>query len=146
MVDITKHIYPVTILEKHLDTFGHVNNATYLELYEEARWDLITNNGWGLKEIYQRQIGPVITSLNIQYKREITNRETIRIETQVSSFRNKKILCLEQKMIKEDGSVANTMVMEAGLFDLKERRLLDPTDEWMAALGVKGEWQELYEA
>ncbi len=32
------HEYHLLILEKHLDTFGHVNNASYLEILEEARW------------------------------------------------------------------------------------------------------------
>jgi len=27
--------YQKEILEQHLDTFGHVNNAVYLSLYEE---------------------------------------------------------------------------------------------------------------
>jgi acyl-CoA thioester hydrolase len=142
VTDITKHIYELTITEKHLDTFGHVNNATYLELYEEARWDLITAGGWGLKEIQARKIGPVVTSINIQYKRELKNREKVRIETIFGGFRNSKILYLDQQMVKEDGTVANVMKLEAGLFDLEKRRLLDPSDEWMAALGVKGNWQE----
>lgn len=136
MTEITKHSFSVLITEKHLDTFGHVNNATYLELYEEARWDLITAGGWGLSEIKKREIGPVVTSLNIQYKREIKNREEIVIETIFDGFRNSKILTLKQQMINSDGAVANTMSIEAGLFDLKNRRLLDPTDEWMRALGV----------
>ena len=136
MTEITKHSYSVLITEKHLDTFGHVNNATYLELYEEARWDLITAGGWGLSEIKKREIGPVVTSLNIQYKREIKNREEIVIETIFDGFRNSKILTLKQQMVNSDGVVANTMSIEAGLFDLKNRRLLDPTDEWMRALGV----------
>jgi acyl-CoA thioester hydrolase len=45
------HTYPLTIKETYLDTFGHVNNAMYLALLEEARWDLITTNGYGLKII-----------------------------------------------------------------------------------------------
>ena len=28
----------------HLDLYGHVNNARYLEFLEEARWDLFDNN------------------------------------------------------------------------------------------------------
>ena len=36
------HEYALVIREQHLDTFGHVNNAKYLEILEEARWDLIT--------------------------------------------------------------------------------------------------------
>ena len=141
MTDITKHEYEILITEKHLDTFGHVNNATYLELYEEARWDLITEGGWGLTEIQEKKIGPVVTSINIQYKRELKNREKVTVETVFGGFRNSKILYLEQQMIKEDGTVANVMKLEAGLFDLEKRRLLDPSDEWMAALGVRGDWK-----
>ena len=44
-------IYPVQIRERHLDTFGHVNNAKYLELYEEARWEIINSRGYDLKQI-----------------------------------------------------------------------------------------------
>lgn len=142
MTDITTHKYEILITEKHLDTFGHVNNATYLELYEEARWDLITAGGWGLKDIQEKKIGPIVTSINIQYKRELINREKIVVETKFAGFRNSKILYLEQQMLKADGTIANTMTMEAGLFDLQKRRLLDPSDEWMHALGVSGNWQE----
>ncbi len=39
------------IREQHLDTFGHVNNARYLELFEQARWDFITDNGFGLEQV-----------------------------------------------------------------------------------------------
>ena len=48
------HEYPLLIVERHLDTFGHVNNATYLELFEEARWDWLQQNGYGLDEIRKR--------------------------------------------------------------------------------------------
>ena len=43
--------YPLVILERHLDMLGHVNNATYLEIFEEARWDFIERRGHGLKNI-----------------------------------------------------------------------------------------------
>ena len=49
--------YPLTILEKHLDSFGHVNNATYLHLYEEARWDFITKRGFGLARVLAGLVG-----------------------------------------------------------------------------------------
>jgi thioesterase III len=28
----------ILIREEHLDTFGHVNNARYLEIFGQARW------------------------------------------------------------------------------------------------------------
>ena len=55
-------IYTVMIKENHLDTFGHVNNAAYLTLYEEARWDFITKNGYGLEVIQNEKKGPMYES------------------------------------------------------------------------------------
>lgn len=140
---INTHIYEVLITEKHLDTFGHVNNAVYLELYEEARWDLITKGGWGLDKIMKEKVGPVITSLKIDFKREIKNRQKIFIHTKFGGFRNAKVSFLNQQMLDETGNILNEMTMEAGLFDLKERRLMTPTDEWMNALGITGDWKNL---
>ena len=130
--------YEVTILEHHLDTFGHVNNANYLNLYEEARWDFITKNNLGLKEIMESKIGPVLLDLHLVFKSELKNREKIKIISQArTEMRNKYVMVLDQKMVKEDGKVASTLTISVGLFDLKERKLLAPTEEWMNALGVK---------
>ncbi len=41
-----QHLYPVTIRETHIDSLGHVNNAVYLTLFEEARWEWITAGGY----------------------------------------------------------------------------------------------------
>lgn len=49
------HEYPVVIREDQLDTFGHVNNAAHLDILEEARWDIITRNGYGLVRLECRR-------------------------------------------------------------------------------------------
>lgn len=134
--------YTLTILEHHLDTFGHVNNAKYLELYEEARWDFITKNGLGLKEIMHDKIGPVVLDLNLTFKAELKNREQITIISQArTEMRNKFVMILDQKMLKSDGKVASTLTLSVGLMDLNQRKLIAPTKDWMSALGVK-EYQE----
>ena len=130
--------YEITILEQHLDTFGHVNNAVYLTLYEEARWDFITKNGLGLKEILTSQVGPVLLDLNLTFKSELGNRETIKIVSQARpEMRNKYVMVLDQKILKENGKVASTMTLSVGLMDLKERKLIPPTKPWLDALGLK---------
>jgi acyl-CoA thioester hydrolase len=63
--------YEVIIRESQLDTFGHMNNAAYLVLFEEARWDFITNNGYGLNEVIQLKKGPVILDVAMRFKKEI---------------------------------------------------------------------------
>ena len=127
--------YKLQIKETHIDSYGHVNNATYLSLYEEARWELITPRGFGFKEIHKLQKGPVILEVSLKFLKEIRLRETITITSEMMDY-NGKIGRMVQRMIKEDGSVASEAIFVFGLFDMKERKLIIPTPEWMAAIGM----------
>jgi acyl-CoA thioester hydrolase len=130
--------YSLKILERHLDTFGHVNNATYLELYEEARWEVMAENNLGMKEVLQRRVGPVLLDLHLTFKAELTNREEIKIITQArSKMKNKYVILMDQKIVKSDGRVASTLELSIGLMNLDKRKLIPPSLEWMKALGVE---------
>lgn len=130
--------YEITILEHHLDTFGHVNNAVYLELYEEARWDFITKNNLGMKEILETKIGPVLLDLNLTFKSELTNREKIKIISQARpEMRNKYVMLLDQKMVRADGKIASTLTISVGMMDLNARKLISPNAQWLKALGLE---------
>jgi YbgC/YbaW family acyl-CoA thioester hydrolase len=129
--------YPVQIRESHLDTFGHVNNAKYLEIFEDARWELISKNGYGLEEVHRRKIGPIILGVEVQFKLELKNREHIVVTTQCLSY-EKKIARLKQDMVKSSGDVACTSVFTFGLFDFNARKLILPTPEWLKAIGLPG--------
>lgn len=137
MSDYTIFEYDVLIREMHLDSFGHVNNAAYVMLYEEARWDFITKNGFGLDYIQKHQVGPVILDLKVRFKRELKNREKIKILSRTIEIVNPRIMVLEQSMIKEDGKLASDATFTVGFFDMKERKLVNASLEWMNAIGVK---------
>ncbi len=129
--------YDVLIRELHLDSFGHVNNAIYVQLYEEARWDFITKNGFGLDYIQKNQVGPVILDLKVRFKRELKNREQIKIVSRTIEMMSPKIMVLEQSMVKADGKVASDATFTVGFFDMKERKLIDASPEWLKAIGIK---------
>jgi acyl-CoA thioester hydrolase len=129
--------YEVLIRECHLDSFGHVNNSVYVQLYEEARWDFITKNGFGLDYVTQNQIGPVILDLQVRFKRELKNREKIIITSQTAEIISPKIMVLNQAMLKADGKVASEATFTIGFFDLKARKLINANEEWLRACGVK---------
>jgi acyl-CoA thioester hydrolase len=129
--------YEIVIKECHLDSFGHVNNAVYVQLYEEARWDFITKNGFGLEVIQRDQVGPVLLDLQVKFRREIKNRELIRIQSQTREILSSKMIVLDQKMIKADGKVASEAVFTVGFFDLKQRKLIEANPRWLKAVGIK---------
>ena len=128
--------YKIQILEHHLDSFGHVNNAKYLELYEQARWDFITKNGYGIDKIIQEKKGPVILDVNCRFKSEILNRETITIKSETVEQKG-KIGRVKQVILKENENIASDAVFTIGFMDLEKRKLVNPTDDWLIAIGVK---------
>lgn len=133
----TEPPYQILIRESHLDTFGHVNNATYLSLMEEARWDIITKNGFGLKEIQQKGQGPVILEINLVFKKELRLRETVFIETALVAAEG-KIQTMRQRILNDKNQECTVAEFKFGLFDTKQRKLIDPTPEWLRALGYQG--------
>lgn len=135
MIHAEKFLYPITIQETHLDSFGHVNNATYLVLFEEARWELINKNGYGIQKIKETGLGPTILDVKVRFQKELWPRDHIIIETKTTSY-TKKIFKLEQKMLRGD-DVCCTAEFTMALFDLKERKLVLPTPEWLAAVGYR---------
>ncbi|WP_200979426.1 thioesterase family protein [Echinicola sp. 20G] len=125
--------YPMIIKEFHLDTFGHVNNATYLEIYEEARWQFITDNGYGLKEIKKTGLGPVILEIKIRFIKELKLREEITIFSKTTSYKS-KVGTIEQWIVDSQGNRCSEVEMIIGLFDTKARKLVLPTQEWLKAI------------
>lgn len=127
--------YKFLVREVHVDSYGHINNATYLSLFEEARWELITPRGYGFNEIHKLKQGPVILEVNLKFLKEIRLRETITITTTLLSYTG-KVGQLKQQMVKDDGSVASEAIFTFGLFDIKARKLIEATPEWKQALGI----------
>ena len=125
----------IVIRETHLDTFGHVNNAVYLTLFEQARWAIVAPRGFGLDDIRRSGLGPTLLEVKLQWKREIKNREKITIRTWVTSAAG-KVQNLRQVMVKESGEEACQADYVLALFDVKARRLVEPTPEWKAAIGL----------
>ncbi len=129
--------YKTRIEERYLDTFGHVNNSVYLQLYEAARWDFMNCNGFGIKEIQDSQQGPVLLEVHLHFKRELLNRQMIHIHSQFQGMKNKKVMILAQEIvIAESGKQASNMEVILGFMDLKKRKLIAPSEQWYRVLGL----------
>jgi YbgC/YbaW family acyl-CoA thioester hydrolase len=126
--------YEMMIREHHLDSYGHVNNATYVEMLEEARWESITQRGYGYKEVQAQKKGPVILDIQVSFRKELKLREMIKISVQTDPMKG-KIGVIHQRILKADGAVSVEAKVTYGMFDLAARRLIDPSPEWLKAIG-----------
>ncbi len=137
MEESKSHEYRTLIRERHLDTFGHVNNAQYLVLFEEARWEMITSRGYGIEQVHSRQIGTVVLECKVRFMRELKLREEITIRTRIREIR-KKIIFLSHELLNEAGETAAEAEFTLGCFDLRERKLITPDTNWLNALTGAG--------
>lgn len=128
------HKYPLIIKETNLDLYRHVNNATYLILFEDARWDFINRNGYGFAKILETGLGPVVLEVSMRYLKELRLHDEIRIETTMVSY-EKKIGKMHQEMMRGE-EICCVADFTFGLFDLKERKLILPTPEWLKGVGL----------
>jgi len=67
----------------HLDLFGHVNNARYLEFLEEGRW-AFADQHLELLEWRKRGIIFSVVNININYRRPALMGDMIEIRTTVA--------------------------------------------------------------
>lgn len=127
------HRYPVLIKEVDLDFYAHVNNRTYLTLFEEARWDFIHGHGYGFKKIEESRLGPIVLETTIKYLKELKLRDQIVIETSFISH-NRMVSKLLQKILRGE-EVCCVAEFTIGFFNLETRKLVEPNAEWLRVLG-----------
>ena len=127
--------YQMLIREHHLDSFNHVNNAAYLEILEDARWEFLNIRGFGLNKIHQLGVGPVVLECHIKFIKELKLRQTITIESQMNSY-EKKIGVMRQEIFNEQRESCSLATMTFGFFDMEKRKLILPSSEWLEAIGA----------
>ncbi|MET0792443.1 MAG: thioesterase family protein [Polyangiaceae bacterium] len=126
----------IVICEAQLDTFGHVNNARYLEIFEQARWDLITANGFGLDTVRSSGTGPVILEVTLRFLREVKNRQQLVIRTSLDSYEG-KIGKMTQLLLDETEQVCCEGNFVFAQWDTESRKIIAPTPEWRRAVGME---------
>ncbi len=126
-----------------IDSYGHMNNSKYLEVLENARWDIISQRGFGPADIAKHGLGPVVLEVNLRFTKEIKLAEKIKIVSYIemtnangTPVEKSKTMTMVQSMINEAEDVCCAARFVFGLFDLKARKLVLPTPEWLRAAGV----------
>ncbi|MEE4198138.1 MAG: thioesterase family protein [Bacteroidales bacterium] len=77
-----KYSYKTSVKGYELDSFGHLNNAVYINYTEQARWEIL--NKKGLLDLFiNHGFLLVVTETNIRYKKELKLFDEVDVETEV---------------------------------------------------------------
>ena len=92
----------VRVRNYHLDGYGHVNNARYLEFLEEARWAFFEEHGL-LSEIDGLML--VVVRTDIRYRRAAVYGDILRFEGRLKELTSRHII-LTQNIVLPSGKNA----------------------------------------
>lgn len=92
----------VRVRNYHLDGYGHVNNARYLEFLEEARWTFFEEHGL-LSEINGLML--VVVRTDIRYRRAAVEGDILRFEGRLKELTSRHII-LTQNIVLPSGKNA----------------------------------------
>ena len=121
----------------HEDRFGHVNNARYLELLEEARWEHLEERGLNASFFKEHGIFPVVVRLSIAYRRPTSTGDTLDVTADVVRASRRKVVIGQEARLVSTGDVAVEAEVTAVFVDEKTGRPVPLSDEILRA------WPEL---
>ncbi|MFC4160933.1 acyl-CoA thioesterase [Chitinimonas lacunae] len=93
------HLTEIKVRGYHLDLYGHVNNARYLEFLEEARWGFTEDQGF-LQWVIDSGLAFVIVNINIDYRRPAMMGEALLIETAMKKVGNRSAVIHQTVKLK----------------------------------------------
>jgi len=110
------HTIEIKIRGYHLDLFGHVNNARYLEFLEEGRWaafeksvdlELLARRGWAY----------TVVNININYRRPALMNDVLRVETRIAEWRRRSAVVRQEVVNADNGDMVADADVTFVIFD-----------------------------
>jgi thioesterase-3 len=80
-----KNLTRIKVRGYHLDLYGHVNNARYLEFLEEARWSFVENE-IDLDEWRKLGFAFTVVKITINYRRAAALGDVLEIQTRLEKL------------------------------------------------------------
>ena len=89
----------------HADFYGHVNNARYLEFFEEDRWAHLESK-IDLKKWAQQGIVFLVVNINVNYRLAVPVGETLLVTTNLEKIGNRSVVLKQEILLKGSHKVA----------------------------------------
>lgn len=119
----------------HLDLYGHVNNARYLEFLEEARWALMEDRP-EVAGLHERGLSFVVVNINIDYRRPATNGDELVITSRLAHVGNRSMAFEQVVTLAGTSEIVAQAKVTFVLVDAATGRPVVIDDDLRASLGI----------
>ncbi len=100
-----EYLTEIKVRGYHADFYGHVNNARYLEFFEEDRWTRF-ESAIDFRQWQKKGLVFLVVNINVNYRRAVPVGATILITTKLDKIGNKSVALKQEIVFKETKEVA----------------------------------------
>ena len=117
------------ILEpKYSDLNGHISEAGYLTIANEAIWKIF--DSIGLIEIFlAEKIGPIIFATQLHFKKEAMAGEEVLIPFKAKLYASNRKILRKTDILNQAGEVAVQITSNGAFLNLKKRKVIPASDK-----------------
>lgn len=116
-----RHVTEIKVRGYHVDAYGHVNNARWLELLEEARWRWL-DEAVDLRAWDAEGRGIAVLNIDVTYRRPALRHDVIVLAAWMARMGGKACVCRQQATHQATGEVLLDATITFVLFDLTTGR------------------------
>ncbi len=105
----------------HLDGYGHVNNARWLELFEETRWRWL-DEAIDVRRWDDAGLGIAVVNIDVNYRAPAGRHDVVRIGAWMTHLGGKTGVCRQEAVNRDSGHPLVDADVTFVLFDLASGR------------------------
>ncbi len=123
-----EHVMYTKVRSTDIDFVGHVNHVNYLVYMEWGRVELISMLGFPMTVMKARNVLPVAVSLQVNYRKELTFDEQVKIVSRLAEIGNKSYAVRHELYNESDDLVCDADVKMV-MIDADRRRAIEVPEE-----------------
>ncbi len=120
----------------HLDFYGHVNNARYLEFLEEARWDQYEKL-FEYDYFAEKGLAFAVVNININYRQPAELGHVLEIKNRFKKFARKNAILVQEIFLEGCGTRIADAEVTFVLVDIRTGKAVEIDDEIRQVLSLR---------
>jgi thioesterase-3 len=133
------HAIDIRVRGYHMDVFGHVNNARYLEFLEDARWAFFDGD-YSIEQFAKIGFAFNVVNININYRKPASLNDLLTVETGLEKFGKRSVTLYQQVTDKDNGNTIADALVTFVLLDMQKHKAAilegDLKEKLMVTLGT----------
>lgn len=107
----------------HVDHFGHVNHARYIEFLEEGRWDFFERYNMIGEVFHNLDVIPIVTRLEIDYRKAASTGDRLTVRTELSEAVRHRLIFSQKILFPESSRLAVSARITGVMLDTKSGKI-----------------------